>query len=195
MDATDRQMMIEQLQRDNAEARERIAAAQAARESDPIAHDDWLHESIGSPPVRKSQIDDAMRVADENERTSGALIGEHDENAMGSSYTRKKDAAATLIYRRHENSPAHALRDTGEPSSENELGLFGDERDAMLSRAIGYVISHERHARRQELEKALISRDRKIGELEGELREIRGMLGATLQLLGTANAPKKLWTP
>ena len=31
-------------------------------------------------------------------------------------------------------------------------------------------------------------------ELEGELKEIRGMLGATLTLLGTSNA-KKLWKP
>jgi hypothetical protein len=31
--------------------------------------------------------------------------------------------------------------------------------------------------------------ERRIGELDGEIRELKGMLGATLQLLGGKSAP------
>ncbi|HMF27568.1 MAG TPA: hypothetical protein VKE42_02285, partial [Candidatus Cybelea sp.] len=34
----------------------------------------------------------------------------------------------------------------------------------------------------------LVARDRKIAELEGELREVKGMLAATLQLLGKSKS-------
>src|SRR5262245_36762322 len=119
------------------------------------------------------------------------FMAEQASEPIRSPHVQRNDAGGRLIYKRM----GDALQSAPEPETEGELGLFGDYRDRLLSRAIGCVISHERHGRRQELEAALVSRDRKIGELEGEIRELKGMLGATLQLLGTGNAPKKLWTP
>jgi hypothetical protein len=159
---------IAELQRANDESRAEIARRETLRFTDPIAYDD-------------------------DQRA------ERDENSIGD-VTVQKFGAHVLMYRTHENNSqtlAAEAHDRGlyaaDPAAESDAPLFGDHRDEMLSRAIGVVISHERHARRQELERALVARDRKIAALEGELREVKGMLGATLQLLGQQKP--KLWLP
>jgi len=45
---------------------------------------------------------------------------------------------------------------------------------------------------REETEGELLKRDRKIGILEGEIRELKGMLGATLTLLGKSDTMSHL---
>jgi len=103
----------------------------------------------------------------------------------------ESDTDAGLVFKTIEDAtlPAPPPAPT---ASEGGLGLFGDDRDEQLTKALGYVVSHERHSRREELEAALVTRDRKIAELEGELREVKGMLGATLQLLGARNGPDRV---
>jgi len=87
-----------------------------------------------------------------------------------------------IIYRDYDGA---AFQPTPEPTPEpTPDALFGDWRDDALARGIGFALSEVRHQLRTEREAALVTRDRKIAELEGELREIRGMLGATLALLG-----------
>ena|SRR5215831_18088502 len=72
---------------------------------------------------------------------------------------------------------------------EPPTAFFGDARDDLLARAIGYALAETRKEMRAERNAALVERDRRIGMLEGEIRELRGMLGATLTLLGKCNGP------
>jgi len=49
--------------------------------------------------------------------------------------------------------------------------------------AIAEVAAHERAFHRAELEAALVVRDRRIGELEGELRELKGFVNGIFAVL------------
>jgi hypothetical protein len=56
-------------------------------------------------------------------------------------------------------------------------GLFGDERDAMLSEAIGICLVATRRELRAEYRTALAERDARIARLEGMLDAVLTMLG------------------
>jgi hypothetical protein len=83
-----------------------------------------------------------------------------------------------ILYRTHGDN---ATLPISEPDA---VALFGDERDEILCEGIGQALAHERARARAER----VELDRQIATLEGEIRELRGMLGATLALLG---APKE----
>src|SRR5262249_62086664 len=70
---------------------------------------------------------------------------------------------------------------------EGRRGSWGGACEEHLTKAVRYVVSHDLHSRREELEAALVTRDRKIAELAGKLREVKGMLGAVLTLMGKAS--------
>lgn len=82
----------------------------------------------------------------------------------------------------HDGAPAPAPEPEPEPSGDDPELVDAIERFASAC-----------ETRFAELDSELVKRDRKIGELEGELRELKGMLGATLTLLGQQKP--KLWKP
>jgi len=77
---------------------------------------------------------------------------------------------------------ARALPPAAEPSDGN--GIFGDWRDDQLARAIGFALCETRRELREERDAELVKRDRRIAELEGEIRELKGFVGGVLTLLG-----------
>ena len=127
--------------------------------------------------------DDIAHLCAEHDR----LMCEHDEwmarrEAAGAAPVQKSDESAVLYREHHDNAPAPAPQPDAEPS----------DGDVELAHAFD-VFAQAVENRLAELDSELVKRDRKIGELEGELREIKGMLGATLTLLGQQKP--KLWKP
>jgi len=140
----ERLALIDKLQRDAGEGRQRLAERVAKREADPAAMQDWL--MADSDEIVHKEYAPEIIAADEAQAGWEAWL------------------RASLTIERAE------ILDT-------------------VTQALGEVIA----AIRNEHEAALIERDRKIANLEGELREMKGMLGATLQLLGQKSS--KLWRP
>jgi hypothetical protein len=134
--------------------------------------------------------DDIRALCAEHDRFMAEQASEPIRNPTVS----ETDERRGLVYKRFDPPPEPAGNGGDEPSDdEDTIQLFGDWRDKALTDALAEVIVELRREWRQEREAELVKRDRKIGELEGELREIRGMLGATLTLLGQQKP--KLWTP
>src|SRR5262249_42751333 len=100
---------------------------------------------------------------------------------IGTSLMRKSDETLGLLYRTNENALVDAPQpDAGAENSEAwEQWLqrrLAAERDALvkgITEGFMTLLTRER-----------LVYDRKLGELEGEIRELKGALGATLQLLG-----------
>jgi hypothetical protein len=87
------------------------------------------------------------RYLDELGREQDRMMAQHDQwtrdrEAKGEAQARESDEDDLDEHRAREES---AQAPAAEPSG---LGFFGDERDDMLARAIGYVISELRHERR-----------------------------------------------
>src|SRR5262249_40998131 len=112
-----------------------------------------------------------------------------------SPYVEKSDPAAGLVLRAKAEArvappTAAAAASAAENCPPSEilppaaLRLFGDERDDVLIKAVGWVISELRHQLRTEHEAALILRDRRIGALESELIETKGFLRGVLACIG-----------
>ena len=75
--------------------------------------------------------------------------------------------------------------------SSDELTAPGVDAD-VLTEALGeFGVGLCAHLR-EETEGELLKRDRKIGILGGEIRELKGMLGATLTLLGKSDTMSHL---
>jgi len=143
MDRIERLDLIDRLARENAEAHERIAELERKRLEDPL-----------------SEIAvDGREIADD----TGLRFGEPLEG-QGAPYFHR-DGGQGILYRTGpENAPAHA------PAADAAaFNLFGDERDRTLSRALGFVIVHERES----LRKALAARDRKIARLEKQIEAMQ----------------------
>jgi hypothetical protein len=131
--------LIDRLRAEADAGRERIAERERARESDPIAFDDWCRaersvEPIRSAPMAETELPD-------------------------------------IIYRTY-------APDAPEPAPEPETAAFDEA--ALLetvargsAEAVMTLIQRERR-----------TYDRRIATLEGELREVKGMIGSVLALLG-----------
>jgi len=125
--------------------------------------------------ARISQLErDNARSLDELEERQAAhdpaaeleqMIAEHRSKPVGSP-----------LVRRHGVTPPQA-----EPTPSDGVD------SQTLARALGEVVAHERNRERREREAALVERDRRIGELEGELKEIRSLVGDVLQRLEQSN--------
>jgi hypothetical protein len=171
MDATDRQLLIEQLQRDNDESRAEIERRAAERENDPAGHD------------RREREHQQLEAERATAAISHAAIS-HEEWAdrIRNAYAQKNDEPAALVYRRYENSQTPSAADdaTGlfdsNPPAENEFEAAVDVFAAAVERRL------------RDLEGELVTRDARIATLEGKL-------DALLTLLGTGKPPKKLWVP
>jgi len=162
MDATDRQLMIERLQREADEGRERIAERIARRERNPHA-------------VQEMLLADARITKDEGDL--------HFSDPIGEPLVQRNDAARGLVYKRHENplppAPAPEPEPSGDdPSFEEAVDRFAAAVENRLA----------------DLDAELADFAIALDELEGDIRELKGMLGATLQLLGQQQKPK-LWKP
>jgi len=106
---------------------------------------------------------------------------------------------AGLIYKQHDNSePAPALAaDTtlsGEALAQWHadwdrwmLGHLAVERRGLLDaleRDLVEILAKQEQDIRQERDAELLKRDRRIGELEGEIRELKGFVGGLLAAFG-----------
>jgi len=154
------------------------------------------------------------QLGDEQDR----LFIEHERweasrEAAGSLPMQKSDAEAVIDRTDDENATAAAPQPAPAP---DKPWLFGDERDEILTRAIGYALGDVRHecrTRLDVLEKEIValkknmrvlrrefeadltngvevychSLERKIALLENENIEIKGVLGSALRRLGQAD--------
>jgi hypothetical protein len=164
-----RSLLCTLLAEENDEGRARIAEREAARENDPGLEQDFL--------LAEREHDAAI----------SHIVISHEGWAerVRSSPVRQKDVGATLLYRTHQNVQALVPRSNAMPSSADPSPANDGELDGYSKAIAEFTVAY--------VAKTLVERDRKIAELQGELREIKGMLGATLQLLGQQKS--KLWKP
>jgi hypothetical protein len=151
MDATDRQLRIEQLQRANAASLAELEQREWRREMDPFVEQEQLFaeaQPVGGAPVSET-----------NDR--GILYRRYDG-----------DAPARAL---------QASSDTDFSGWERWMeGHLANERAEVLdvvSKAMGEVVV----TIRQERESALRDRDRKLADLQAENHELRSMLGDVLK--------------
>jgi len=109
MDATDRELLIERLRRENDEARERIRQRQEQRERNPLAYEPVADfRDTGLPG--DLHFSDGSEPEDDGDEQPGALV-------------EKSGAADGLIYRRFENASAGFPND-GEDEFEAAVEKF-----------------------------------------------------------------------
>ena len=109
----------------------------------------------------------------------------------------QRDGSAALEYRVTDNSALPAP-ETAKPAPSDgdpwnswftaSFALHTQAEREVTAIAIGEVAAHERAFHRAEFEAALVARDRRIGILEGELRETEAMLSSTLKRLEVSTA-------
>jgi len=110
--------LIDRLQRENAESEARIEARQTAREADPLAFE---------------------IVADARDTQDFSNDLHHGE-PIGAAPVQRNDGAGILYRTSEQIAEAPAGADDGPPSdAEESPGLFGDERDQELAKAIALV--------------------------------------------------------
>jgi hypothetical protein len=139
--------------------------------------------------------DDERRELRDLMQAHDRMMTEHQEwmarREAAASPPARENGPQGILYRATENNaqpPVAAMDAT--PSDDDVAQLFDDpELNRNFTHAMGYVISELRHEWRTERDAALVERDRKIGILEGELREMKGMLGAVLALMGGKPLP------
>jgi len=82
-----------------------------------------------------------------------------------------------LVYRTHENNaPAPAPPPDAEPSESEPYPPLEQLHQAIAQFVVCWT--------NRKLDQALIARDRRIGILEGEIRELKGFVGGIVALLG-----------
>jgi len=163
MDATDRQLLIERLQRENDEARKRIAERQAAREADPYSELERL----------MADTRDASDVV----YTERAADGQGDAPVL-------KSAEPDILYRRYDGNASAGAPEPDWSAWEAWLaGHLNNLRDEMVDGfAEGMVkfFGQKRH-----------EIDRELAVLRNENAELRGMLGTVLTRLGQTDEKVK----
>jgi len=109
-------------------------------------------------------------------REQDRLLFEHEQwmarrEAVSTSPVRKSHVEGVLVHGTQENAQASATGMDAEPSDgEPSIAFFGDERDDLLARAVGYALSEVRHQLRREFRNQIIKLKR---ELVGDRREAR----------------------
>jgi hypothetical protein len=109
------------------------------------------------------------------------LMREHDQ------WMARREAAGAAPVQKSDEPGINSLQPAPEPDAEPPLGR------AEAVEAIGGMIVALRREWRTEREVGLAKRDRRIGELEGEIRELKGLVNGLLTLVGQKQP--KLWTP
>src|SRR5262249_28416020 len=139
--------------------RQHIAEREQARENDPALMQD--HLLAAHEPIRRplvEQTNELGLITRDYAGNAQALAAEPDADGLDD-YTRA--ICRYVVEYTRQNLP---------------------ERDQRLDIHENEIVALKRLVRES------IERDRKIGILEGELREVKGMLGATLTLLGQKSA-------
>src|SRR5262249_19453043 len=109
--------------------------------------------------------------------------------ALRSPAVRRNDEPGELVFKTHENAPASAAHAESEPSyDDDELPSAFDE---LQSDVIAAVIAEERDRERDELERALAARDRKIAHLSESCIDLRARIATLLLLLSGPFKPDK----
>ena len=117
MDRTERLAMIERLQRENAEARERIAELERRRADNPCGFGDVV-------------IADRRATEDDTDLAFGATVGPTGQEPMGAPPVRQNKMPG-IIYRNYDPSAQASA------AAETSGVLFGDDRDQALACALG----------------------------------------------------------
>src|SRR5262249_11457700 len=135
-------------------------------------------------------------------REPQGLAAEDAEGSIRSAQVQKFGSDAVLYRVHDENAPAHDPQPDAAPSGGYEgweawmAGHLRNERAKMSQVMTAALVEFGANLQddiRQQFEAELIKRDREIGELNGQIRELKGLVGGLVTLLGQ---PKpKLWTP
>jgi hypothetical protein len=97
----------------------------------------------------------------------------------------RKSGEDGLVYRTTENN-AQVAAPVAVSDVSNADGLFGDERDDMLARALGVIIAEMRAEREAERSAEQGERNAELAKLQTEIDELRGKINALLTLMGNA---------
>jgi hypothetical protein len=129
-----------------------------------------LRDQIAAGEARIAERQ-AAREAD----PAGFDRAEREHESIGSPYVQKKHEAGDLVYRVTETPLTLAPVPGAAASSADQ-----DWREEVVE-AVSELVVHERQRERQERAAEFVTRDRRISELEGELRETKGMLADVLK--------------
>ena len=129
-----------------------------------------LRDQIAAGEARIAERQ-AAREAD----PAGFDRAEREHESIGSPYVQKKHEAGDLVYRVTETPLTLAPVPGAAASSADQ-----DWREEVVE-AVSELVVHEHQRERQERAAEFVTRDRRISELEGELRETKGMLADVLK--------------
>jgi hypothetical protein len=128
------------------------------------------------------------------------LMSEHDQGmarceAAGAAPVQKSDESVVLYREHHDNAPAPApAAEADDPWKDWNAWLAGSialhieaERE-VVAEAIAEVGAHIQRETRAERAAELVARDRRIGIVEGELKETASLLADTLRKLEASTA-------
>jgi hypothetical protein len=187
MDREQRLDLMDKLCADNETARARAEERRRRREEEPALMQDFI---LSDPSITKD-AGGLMYTEPTRSEPAGAL------------YVRQTDSRGMLYRPARENAAADAAAAAAVPSSETDdssalwnawlRGHLNIER-TVISQAMGEVIVATRREMRQERDAALLARDREISALQGELREVKGLLRDTLEKLGKLETDLKAET-
>jgi hypothetical protein len=166
MDRVERLARIRELQEQADEGRARIAERERQREEDPLGFDRPADRRLTNDP-------------------HDLIFGESRE-PLESPPVKRNGGAGGLVYKRFQTQPAPAPEPQPDYSGWEQWlrGHLDIERQATREEFEGALVEIMGELRKDwhaQHNKALIVRDRRIAALEGELREVKGLLADTLK--------------
>jgi hypothetical protein len=165
MTSEERLELIDRLKREADEGRERIAALAAAREADPFRHEEPADQRI---------------TKDAND-----LLYTDAHEPVGSPHMRANVDARGLVYKTME-TPLPAVPEPVLDISDGEPAVTAEA----VGIALGDIAFEVKRQMQEEVAGELLKRDRRISELEGELRELKGFVSGILAALGPGPSDK-----
>src|SRR5215468_4184436 len=146
---------------------------------------------VSMPEHLRRQLADVFREDDRlraerkaDDRLRADQPSTRNSEPAGAPYMQRNGGEAVLYrsYDGHAPAPAPAADDPWKDWNAWVKGHLLNERQ-VVAYAIGEVVADTRKEVRAEFEAALTARDRRIGMLEGELRELKGFVGGLLTVL------------
>jgi len=125
--------------------------------------------------AERAQYDTAAAIEYDN-----LLRAEQACEPQGSPYMQKSDDDDSLVYKTHDDADWSGWERW-------IAGHLDIERRRMQDEVVDGLLAVEKDMR-EEMVEALMRRDREISDLRAEVAECKGMLAATLQLLGNKSA-------